>query len=736
MMSGELAQGIAIIFMDLMLPVMDGREAARCIRELGITVPIVASSIAVSPGDKAKLDLSEFGITDVLAKPFGKAELLQILLQHNIEVKETFATSTETSPRNSIAGRDNVVAVDGQVLGQTLIDLTESATRKGGRNESKGIDESGSKSNSKYSPSISKTQVLVVQSKSKGKECLCEVLESFDSVVVQQAETIVDACRLLDSSAQHINNKDDPSTESTFTINTNELKIVFLCSDLPESWVEAADEFRRKGFGGAIILALPMEEDAFLSKDDIAKVNDVVRAPPTIKQVEDLFAKWGISVSAARSSIAESSFSYPQDLAPAILIIDDSSIFRTILRRMLEGICVSISIHEACDGREALDKLSSTRFSLVFMDADLFLVDHINNTYPEVHIVVISSYDLSPDTLESLCGKRVHQIWEKPVSRQQVLNVIQYFNITHVTPAGTLGRTVSSSEKQLGSPSRTSMNKKVVFEDELPAPPPPVNRRKVPETSKGRRRHSVCIGEDMAKLIESAVVQEEYTEKEPPSEGAIFGCTSEQTCVDNNKTPSISNSHPPCPTRRTTSLPRSVSSVRRIFGGGKILIVEESLVERKTMARLFYEESPDLEVVEADRVADALRLCLKNQYNLIVINLETRGMKGEEVAARIRNMGVNCPIFAVADKFSLNAYAWPLKHAGILDVFTKPLSRLEVAKMLLHTSNNPSSSTRVDSNPGHGRRMSTPAALQDIENFKSMRRSRSNQATQLATEFV
>ena len=66
-----------IVFMDHMMPEMDGIEATKIIREMGITVPIIAFTANVITD--AKQEFINAGMNDILMKPITKPELNRIL---------------------------------------------------------------------------------------------------------------------------------------------------------------------------------------------------------------------------------------------------------------------------------------------------------------------------------------------------------------------------------------------------------------------------------------------------------------------------------------------------------------------------------------------------------------------------------------------------------------------------------------------------------------------------------
>lgn len=69
-----------LIFMDLHMPGMDGREATIAIRKMGYQYPIVALTAAMAKGIRQQLSI--IGFNDVLSKPVTKQLLYRMLRQH------------------------------------------------------------------------------------------------------------------------------------------------------------------------------------------------------------------------------------------------------------------------------------------------------------------------------------------------------------------------------------------------------------------------------------------------------------------------------------------------------------------------------------------------------------------------------------------------------------------------------------------------------------------------------
>ena len=83
-----------------------------------------------------------------------------------------------------------------------------------------------------------------------------------------------------------------------------------------------------------------------------------------------------------------------------VLIVEDSTLFRQLLKAMLQDRFSSIEIHEAMDGEEALQKTEVLRPVLIFMDIrlpgenGLELTRRIKARHPDIIVIILTAYDL------------------------------------------------------------------------------------------------------------------------------------------------------------------------------------------------------------------------------------------------------------------------------------------------------------------------------------------------------
>jgi DNA-binding NarL/FixJ family response regulator len=82
-----------------------------------------------------------------------------------------------------------------------------------------------------------------------------------------------------------------------------------------------------------------------------------------------------------------------------ILIVEDSAIFRTLLKETLQSRFPSVEILEAADGGDAMQKIAAHLPDVIFMDVKLpgenglDLTARIKTAYPNAIVIILTSYD-------------------------------------------------------------------------------------------------------------------------------------------------------------------------------------------------------------------------------------------------------------------------------------------------------------------------------------------------------
>jgi len=85
-----------LILMDIQMPIMDGYEATRRIREFDKDVPIIALTANAMQDDRKKSE--EAGMNEHLSKPVDIRELFDVLRRYLPDMSETHAYATEDGP--------------------------------------------------------------------------------------------------------------------------------------------------------------------------------------------------------------------------------------------------------------------------------------------------------------------------------------------------------------------------------------------------------------------------------------------------------------------------------------------------------------------------------------------------------------------------------------------------------------------------------------------------------------
>lgn len=128
---------------------------------------------------------------------------------------------------------------------------------------------------------------------------------------------------------------------------------------------------------------------------------------------------------------------------PRVLIVEDSTIFRKLLKETLQSRLPSTEILEAADGTEAMRQITAHPPDLIFMDIKLpgenglDLTAKIKARYPAVTVILLTSYD-TPEYREAAVKVKADHFLAKGTSnREGILSLVE--SILSPSPNGAKG---------------------------------------------------------------------------------------------------------------------------------------------------------------------------------------------------------------------------------------------------------------------------------------------------------
>ena len=113
-----------------------------------------------------------------------------------------------------------------------------------------------------------------------------------------------------------------------------------------------------------------------------------------------------------------------------ILIVEDSTLFRQLLREMLHDRFPTLEIQEAVDGEEAFREIEMTRPDLIFMDIrlpgenGLALTKKVKARYPDIIVIILTGHDL-PEYRELSCQYADYFFSKNSSTTQNILALVE-----------------------------------------------------------------------------------------------------------------------------------------------------------------------------------------------------------------------------------------------------------------------------------------------------------------------
>ena len=113
------------------------------------------------------------------------------------------------------------------------------------------------------------------------------------------------------------------------------------------------------------------------------------------------------------------------------LIVEDSSIYRQLLKEALQSRFPSMDVLEATDGKEVLEKVEIDHPDLILMDiklpgeSGLDLTKKIKGQHPDIVVIVLTAYDI-PEYREAAYQYKANYFLSKgSASKETILALVE-----------------------------------------------------------------------------------------------------------------------------------------------------------------------------------------------------------------------------------------------------------------------------------------------------------------------
>ncbi|KAJ3329619.1 hydrolase 76 protein, partial [Blyttiomyces sp. JEL0837] len=392
-----------------------------------------------------------------------------------------------------------------------------------------------------------------------------------------------------------------------------------------------------------------------------------------------------------------------ESLTGSILIVDDSSIFRQLLRRLLESFSDKLNIHEAGNGSDAVVLCASMPYDIIFMDLEMPKMNgdeatlKLRNTGVICPIIAVTGHQITRDMSSTLLQIGFTDIVSKPVTKDKVEFIMATFygkkirslapthltsNAAEVPKRSISERVPGKAESELNPPNdETGLLRQHSWADarqadEMEPQLPLASRAAVSSgsdpTKDRTRRSSVPNTSDdrfSSKSSQASMTRRSVTMKSDPVEAS-------HPHVE-FATPTNVHQQPSSQSDKAAANPLVSNQVLR----HQFLVVDDSGINRSILVKMLQKLYVGCEVTEAANGFDALRLAGQRKFTMIFMDLDLPGMKGEEAAARIKAGAYPVPIVAVTGDVVRGGSVGALRQCGITEVVTKPINRQKLAEI-------------------------------------------------------
>jgi DNA-binding NarL/FixJ family response regulator len=127
---------------------------------------------------------------------------------------------------------------------------------------------------------------------------------------------------------------------------------------------------------------------------------------------------------------------------PKALIVEDSAIFRKLLKETLHSGFPSLEISEAANAEEAMQKIDVHPPDLIFVDIKLpgenglALTAKIKDKYPDAIVIILTSYD-TPEYREAAIQAKANYFLSKgSSSKEGILTLVESIFACRWSPTG------------------------------------------------------------------------------------------------------------------------------------------------------------------------------------------------------------------------------------------------------------------------------------------------------------